>query len=329
MEIRKIEIASDDFAGWFAAQDAASKHDLPSGPWWNERELRVVYESTDFHDVTLWVADDGGVTVGAAVLDLPLKDNPRLGQLNVSARPDTRRRGVGTALLRELEKSAADHGRSSLLGSMNGVLGTDATPGTAFAEHHGFTRRITEVRRVQRPPFQLGRLGELEREALRHASDYQLVSWRDRVPDEHIEEYARLAGRMSTDAPLGELDYEPEAWDAARVRVSEERRARMGRDMWQTVALAPDGTMAGMTDISLAVDDDRWAYQGDTIVDPPHRGHRLGLLLKIANLRALMADRPDVKAIWTWNAESNRHMIAVNEQLGYVKAGWEAMYQRD
>jgi hypothetical protein len=83
-----------------------------------------------------------------------------------------------------------------------------------------------------------------------------------------------------------------------------------------------------MTELMLPIDSDEWAYQGDTIVDPPHRGHRLGLLLKIASLRAMLADRPGVKAICTWNAGVNKHMISVNEQLGYVEHGWGAEYQR-
>src|SRR5690606_3270613 len=178
-------------------------------------------------------------------------------------------------------------------------------------------------RRVQRAPFQLGRLAELEQEALPRSAGYRLESWRHRVPPEHLAGYARLAGRMSTDAPLGDLDYEPEVWDPARVLATEQRRARMDREWWCTVAVAPDGSLAGMTEIMAARKNNRDAYQGDTIVDRDHRGHRLGLLLKVANLRALLADRPDVSSIWTWNAESNRFMISVNEKLGYVKAGWE------
>lgn len=330
MRIRQIDPGDDAaFGAWFAVYDAAQKHDQCGGPWWLERESRVLHESTDYRDVVLWVADDEGDVVGAAGLDMPLKDNPRLATIEIVVRPDRRRRGIGSALLRILEKQAAERGRTSLLVGVHGSSSDKPAAGMLFAERHGFTRRITDITRVQRPPFQMERLTELEREAMPYAADYEVVTWRGRIPDEHIAEYARLAGRMSTDVPLGELDYEPELWDEQRVRLGEERRIRMGRDWWCTVAIAPDGRLAGSTEIGLAIDSDHSAFQGDTIVDRPHRGHRLGLLLKIANLRALLADRPGVQAIWTWNAASNRHMISVNEKLGYAKAGWEAMYQRD
>ena len=330
MDIRQVDTASAaDAAAWYDVYIAADKHDLPCGPWWLERELRVAHQSTEYRQHVLWLAEDAGVAIGASVARFSLKDNPRLADVEVFVRPDARRRGVGTALFRTLERHAAEHRRTSLLAAVSWPLRDESAPGTAFAERLGFTRRNTEIRRVQRAPFQLARLAELEQEALPRAAGYRLESWRDRIPQRFLLEYARLAGRMSTDAPLGDLDYEPELWDAERVLVSEERRIKMGRDWWCTVAVAPDGSLAGMTEIVVPGESDQHGYQGDTIVDPDHRGHRLGLLLKVANLRTVLTDRPGISSIWTWNAESNRFMISVNEKLGYVKAGWLAMYQRD
>ena len=54
---------------------------------------------------------------------------------------------------------------------------------------------------------------------------------------------------------------------------------------------------------------------------PKHRGHRLGLLVKIAMLDLLAAHQPAVRHIETGNAGGNAHMIAINEQLGFTVAG--------
>lgn len=35
-----------------------------------------------------------------------------------------------------------------------------------------------------------------------------------------------------------------------------------------------------------------------------------------------------MQSVWTWNADVNTHMIAINETLGYEIAGWSAAYQR-
>jgi hypothetical protein len=73
----------------------------------------------------------------------------------------------------------------------------------------------------------------------------------------------------------------------------------------------------GYTDIGVNVEQPRVGYQWDTIVLAEHRGHRLGLLLKLANLELLVRTAPGVELVNTWNAEINSHMIAVNEALGF------------
>jgi len=59
----------------------------------------------------------------------------------------------------------------------------------------------------------------------------------------------------------------------------------------------------------------------DTSVVGEHRGHRLGLLLKIAMLDHLRETEPQLAVIDTWNAATNDRMIAVNEALGYRVLG--------
>jgi predicted GNAT family N-acyltransferase len=61
---------------------------------------------------------------------------------------------------------------------------------------------------------------------------------------------------------------------------------------------------------------DQWG----TLVDPAHRGHRLGMAVKCAALRALSDGFPDKRFIETTNAETNAHMVAINEALGFEVA---------
>ena len=48
-----------------------------------------------------------------------------------------------------------------------------------------------------------------------------------------------------------------------------------------------------------------------------HRGHRLGLLVKVAMLEMLAGHEPRLERIVTGNADANEHMIAINTELGY------------
>jgi hypothetical protein len=59
----------------------------------------------------------------------------------------------------------------------------------------------------------------------------------------------------------------------------------------------------------------------------PHRGHRLGLLVKVAMHPWLARAEPGVRDVFTWNSQTKAHMIAINERLGYRVSGcsrsWE------
>ena len=92
------------------------------------------------------------------------------------------------------------------------------------------------------------------------------------------------------------------------------------RQTWHTVALDGDGNVVAYTDIVVARHDPDFCFQWGTLVDRPHRGHRLGLAVKVANLQALQASHTaDGRRLVTWNAEVNDHMIAINERLGFRK----------
>jgi hypothetical protein len=60
-----------------------------------------------------------------------------------------------------------------------------------------------------------------------------------------------------------------------------------------------------------------WGFQELTAVARPHRGHRLGLRLKLAMLDRLALQEPQLTRIMTGNTAGNDHMIAINEQLGF------------
>jgi hypothetical protein len=73
----------------------------------------------------------------------------------------------------------------------------------------------------------------------------------------------------------------------------------------------------------MAVDpaDPGWGFQMNTVVRREHRGHRLGLLLKIAMMELLATTEPQLERIVTWNGQSNEYMISVNEAMGYTVFG--------
>jgi GNAT superfamily N-acetyltransferase len=130
---------------------------------------------------------------------------------------------------------------------------------------------------------------------------------------------ADLTSRMSTDAPLDDLVWEPEVFDADRMRESDRRSELRGNISYVTAARHDEsGSVVGFTRIVVARDVRTAAQQWQTIVLPDHRGHRLGMLVKVENLAHLRRYEPEVSVIHTGNADSNAPMLRVNVALGFV-----------
>ncbi len=117
--------------------------------------------------------------------------------------------------------------------------------------------------------------------------------------------------------PLGELDLSSSEWTPERIRGAEQRQVDIGRHAYTAMAIAPDGSVAGVSDLRVDDSDGTHAQVGITIVDPAHRGRRLGLALKLATHDLVVATHPALERVDTSNAEVNSHMNAVNEALGY------------
>ena len=231
--------------------------------------------------------------------------------------PAARRRGHGRALLRHAAARAAAHGRSVLSGKV--VTGS---AGEAFAAAAGATPGLVDVRRVQYlAKIEAGKVAELRQSAARAAAGYSLVNWTGDIPEQYLGPLADVINAFE-DAPRGE-NVQPERWDAGRVRDRTGAHVRAGLLRNHSVAALHDATgeMAAYTGVIVDPEAPSWGFQELTAVTRPHRGHRLGLLVKTAMLELLAEAEPQVEFIMTGNAAANDHMIAVNEQLGYEVAG--------
>jgi GNAT superfamily N-acetyltransferase len=285
-----------------------------------EQDLREVRRTATDRDVVLLLALAGDRPVGQARLNLPLLDNRHFASGSLSVPSEHRRRGVGTALLADLERRARAAGRSTLCVEAEVPAGRSA-PADGFAPARGYASALTELRSdLELPAGSLDPiLADLEAEAAEPSAGYRTMTWWDEIPEEWLDQRARLSARISTDAPMGDLDMEEEVWDADRVREVVRVTRAQGRRMVQTIALLPGSEeLVAYTILVTSHDKPDRAFQWDTLVLREHRGHRLGQLVKALNLRALRAELPDVRRVVTWNAEANAPMLRVNRAMGFV-----------
>lgn len=306
------------FGAWHAAACEGAGAGRFDPPFYSAAQSAVAFRAADGpYDYELYGAYADGAVVGTARVELPKHDNLNLADVEVTVLPAHRRKGIGSALFEHVAARVAELGRTSILGVVNQPIGADDVPGGHFATRFGFTRRNVEMRRALALPVAEDLLDSLAAKAAEKLGDYRLVSWTGPCPDEHAEQYAHLKSLLMSEAPSGEMDYEPEVWDVARLRADEKKAADQGRDILTVIAVAPDGVIAGHTQIGVTREGEHRAYQWDTLVLPEHRGHRLGLALKVANQRALQAGYPGHTSIETWNAVQNGPMVAVNLELGF------------
>jgi hypothetical protein len=172
-------------------------------------------------------------------------------------------------------------------------------------------------------------LDALHAESLAASADYDVFEVFAPVRDDLVEGMVQLQLAMN-DAPINDLAVEEHTWNAQRYRGFEAAMSHRRMTSYRLVARHRDsGEMAGFTAVVVEEERPHLGFQEDTAVVRGHRGHRLGLRLKIEMLRLVREREPDIRQIDTWNALSNRHMIAVNEAIGCVVVGYGGELQRD
>jgi GNAT superfamily N-acetyltransferase len=269
-----------------------------------------------------WVGDE---LVALAEVHTTDWDNMHLAWVGAHVHPDRRGRGHGARVLAFLAQRSRELGRTSI-----GADAWETTSGPAFLERRGLTRRSAAIKRRQT-------LARVDREALDRlhdeaavaAADYELSRFEGRTPADLLDEVAAIAAAMN-DAPTDALDVEDEVFSPERIAAYEAAQEARGRRLHRVMARhRGSGELAGHTVVAVAAARPWIGEQHDTSVVRAHRGHRLGLLLKVDMMRLLAEVEPSLATVDTWNTESNGFMIAVNETLGYQVLGRELQFQGD
>ncbi len=304
MEVRRID--PEDEAGLAESADVLRASDKDMWPELAGFTLRDIRAFARFRGATrryelLAAAEPGGPILGVGLVERTLRENLHAVEVTVAVHPSHRRRGVGTALVDSIGARASADGRRVLNSIVDVPVSVAADhPSRAFAKKVGFvptlgghTRHLT----VPLDPARFESLGNVIAGA-RDAGDYRTLTFDAPWPAEFVEDHCELLRRMSTDEPAGDSAHQEEIWDAERLREHDELRVARGTSKLVAVAQhVPSGRLVAMSELLLAPDAPDQAWQLITVVHPAHRGHRLGLAVKMANLEALgRVPRPSVSS---------------------------------
>jgi mycothiol synthase len=278
IRVRQAETDAD-FQAWARVKRAV----VPNDSAWTPQQFRE--RATP--DRLVLVAELDGEIVGAGLGGR--SDVQGRGFVAPRVRPDARRRGVGTALLRALADYVAE------LGFDTAGSAVDDDGSKAFAEHFGFEEVDREVEQVLRLP------AELPDAPLPDGVEVVTVAER---PELLREAYPLAAAEGYADLAVeGDVVIELDDW------LKDEATLPMG----SLVAL-DQARIVGYSGL-IKHDNPGVAEDGLTVVARDWR--RRGLAIALKRLELLWAAENGFEEVVTWTQRGNDGMRTVNERLGY------------
>lgn len=274
--VRRAETDAD-FEAWARVKRAV----LPNESAWTPQQFR----ERETPDRLVLVAELDGEVVGAGLGGK--SDVQGRGFVAPRVHPDARRRGVGTALLRELGDFVAE------LGFDKAAAHVDDEGGKAFADRFGFEEIDREVEQVITLP------AELPEAPLPDGVEVVTVAERPELMREAyplaLEGYADLALAGHATIDLDEWLHDASLPEGSFVALHE-------------------GRIVGFSGL-MTHDNPGTAEDGLTVISRDWR--RRGLALALKRLELEWAAANGITEVITWTQRDNASMRAVNERLGY------------
>jgi GNAT superfamily N-acetyltransferase len=281
------------------SEDFASANELLNRVWphrvGSERALRHAAEAAPpYAHRRYWAADDDGTLVGWATAAIEYQSAERPGFLQVGVAAESRKAGIGTALLERCEAHLASLGVATVLS-----LTTPEEVSQRFAAAHDFrhtsTTRISGVdpRTIEPPSAPPG-------------VDLRPLALLD--PRKVYELDAEAMQDVPGEVPMDNVSFEQWLEDYWR---------HPDMDLDASVAAVIDGRPVSFSHLRIAPGGRAVTDMTGTL--RAYRGRGLALLAKRATL--VNAAERGVELVSTDNDETNGPMLGVNEKLGYRPIG--------
>jgi GNAT superfamily N-acetyltransferase len=305
------------WAAFHAHRHAIAAELHPDDPILSDAECEYEMRRTNpLWEVRRWVVLDGPDVAGVGSVWFRRAGTPNAEDhapflsCSGSVLAETRRKGVGTLLLREVHALMRTLDKTVLSLSAH----TDA--GHAFLTHFGAVAKLSTVesRAV---------LAELDWSRLRiwedGVKDLGLVWERHagRVPRDVLVSLLPTFTELISDVHLGSLDIAPIRYEIEGYDRWYETMSRTQGAHHLIVLREPSGAVAAMSEALWDSRIPEMVFQQLTATARPWRSRGLARAIKAAMLRQVRSTHPEAKEMKTGNAESNAAILSINRRVGF------------
>lgn len=330
LSVRPLDLSSDaELLLTQTLYEEAERATDPSADLYTYEEYVSVLRSPSAE--RLWeafVAVDSSGVVGTSLLSLGLSANRHLAEARIWVSPRHQGRGAGSALAAHAEEWTLAHGASTVTSTVY-ISSAPGQRSLAFARRHGYDVVVVEEERRLPLPTPPGALAALAAEVAPRHTAYDVRVVTGPVPAELAQGLCDVGNRLALDAPHGDMDIqEAEQRTPADLAQQDAEMLANGTVRHTGYAVARDTGEVVAVCTLVAPPGVTYLRQWGTVVHPDHRGHRLGLAVKVATYAAAEAAHPHATHVVTWNAGDNQHMVAVNAAMGFVLQGSSATVQK-
>lgn len=226
--------------------------------------------------------------------------------------PADRRQGIGRTWLPLILELMDRHGCSIL------TVSSEEESGHAFLKWLGAEPRLNDLEsRLRIADVDWEMVDRWIADGPVRSPQTRLEIYDGYLPEAMWDEYAPQLTALVKTMPMEGLDHGEEVITPAQMGNWYERLKLAQEVIYTVLAREPDGTMAGMTDLSMAPYRRTVAQQMFSGVRPDLRGRGIGKWLKAVMLERIHRLYPETEWITTRNVASNAPMLAINTKLGF------------